>query len=133
MNPEFYGLIFCQTKREVTEITEWLKRKSFKVDCIHGDRPQRERDFILQDFRKGRVKILVATDVAARGLDINDLTRMINFRYHAKLKLTHTVSVVQAALAKRFSFINRCSARSASFKTHSAGNESDFNKRSRAF
>ncbi|MGZ3690912.1 MAG: DEAD/DEAH box helicase [Pseudobdellovibrio sp.] len=79
MNPEFYGLIFCQTKREVTEITEWLKRKSFKVDCIHGDRPQREREFILKDFRTGRVKILVATDVAARGLDINDLTHVINF------------------------------------------------------
>jgi ATP-dependent RNA helicase DeaD len=79
MNPEFYGLVFCQTKREVTEITEWLKRKSFKVDCIHGDRPQRERDFILKDFRTGRVKILVATDVAARGLDINDLTHVINF------------------------------------------------------
>ncbi len=79
MNPEFYGLVFCQTKREVSEITEWLKRKSFKVDCIHGDRPQRERDFILKDFRAGRVKILVATDVAARGLDINDLTHVINF------------------------------------------------------
>ena len=79
MNPEFYGLIFCQTKREVTEITEWLKRKSFKVDCIHGDRPQRERDYVLKDFRTGRVKILVATDVAARGLDINDLTHVINF------------------------------------------------------
>lgn len=79
MNPEFYGLIFCQTKREVTEITEWLKRKSFKVDCLHGDRPQRERDFVLKDFRTGRVKILVATDVAARGLDINDLTHVINF------------------------------------------------------
>lgn len=79
MNPEFYGLIFCQTKREVTEITDWLKRKSFKVDCIHGDRPQRERDFILKDFRSGRVKILVATDVAARGLDITDLTHVINF------------------------------------------------------
>lgn len=79
MNPEFYGLIFCQTKREVQEITDWLKRKSFKVDCLHGDRPQRERDFILKDFRSGRVKILVATDVAARGLDINDLTHVINF------------------------------------------------------
>ncbi|MEQ1666420.1 MAG: DEAD/DEAH box helicase, partial [Bdellovibrionales bacterium] len=79
MNPEFYGLIFCQTKREVTEITEWLKRKAFKVDCIHGDRPQRERDFILKDFRSGRVKILVATDVAARGLDIENLTHVINF------------------------------------------------------
>ena len=79
MNPEFYGLIFCQTKREVQEITEWLKRKSFKVDCLHGDRPQREREFILKDFRTGRVKILVATDVAARGLDINDLTHVINF------------------------------------------------------
>ncbi|MBC7465164.1 MAG: DEAD/DEAH box helicase [Bdellovibrio sp.] len=79
MNQEFYGLIFCQTKREVIEITEWLKRKSFPVDCIHGDRPQREREFILNDFRKGRVKILVATDVAARGLDINDLTHVVNF------------------------------------------------------
>ena len=79
MNPEFYGLIFCQTKREVTEITEWLKRKAFKVDCIHGDRPQRERDYILKDFRSGRVKILVATDVAARVLDIENLTHVINF------------------------------------------------------
>ena len=79
MNPEFYGLVFCQTKREVTEITEWLKRKAFKVDCIHGDRPQRERDYILKDFRSGRVKILVATDVAARGLDIENLTHVINF------------------------------------------------------
>ncbi len=79
MNQDFYGLIFCQTKREVIEITEWLKRKSFPVDCIHGDRPQREREFILNDFRKGRVKILVATDVAARGLDINDLTHVVNF------------------------------------------------------
>ncbi|MFZ3228859.1 MAG: DEAD/DEAH box helicase [Pseudobdellovibrio sp.] len=79
MNQEFYGLIFCQTKREVVEITEWLKRKSFPVDCIHGDRPQREREFILNDFRKGRIKILVATDVAARGLDINDLTHVVNF------------------------------------------------------
>lgn len=79
MNQDFYGLIFCQTKREVIEITEWLKRKSFPVDCIHGDRPQREREFVLNDFRKGRVKILVATDVAARGLDINDLTHVINF------------------------------------------------------
>jgi len=79
MNQDFYGLIFCQTKREVIEITEWLKRKSFAVDCIHGDRPQREREFILNDFRKGRLKILVATDVAARGLDINDLTHVINF------------------------------------------------------
>lgn len=79
MNPEFYGLVFCQTKREVQEITDWLKKKSFKVDCLHGDRPQREREFILKDFRNGRVKILVATDVAARGLDINDLTHVINF------------------------------------------------------
>jgi ATP-dependent RNA helicase DeaD len=79
MNPEFYGLVFCQTKREVQDITDWLKKKSFKVDCLHGDRPQREREFILKDFRNGRVKILVATDVAARGLDINDLTHVINF------------------------------------------------------
>lgn len=92
MNPEFYGLIFCQTKREVQEITEWLKRKSFKVDCIHGDRPQRERDFILKDFRSGRVKILVATDVAARGLDINDLTHVINFSLPREIEsYTHRI------------------------------------------
>lgn len=92
MNPEFYGLIFCQTKREVTEITDWLKRKAFKVDCIHGDRPQRERDFILKDFRSGRVKILVATDVAARGLDINDLTHVINFSLPREIEsYTHRI------------------------------------------
>lgn len=79
MNPEFYGIIFCQTKMEVAEVTEKLRARSLRVDCLHGDRTQKEREFILRQFRDRRITVIVATDVAARGLDIKDLTHVINF------------------------------------------------------
>jgi ATP-dependent RNA helicase DeaD len=78
-NNYFYGIVFCQTKSEVNEITSQLKKEKLKVDCIHGDIPQNKRERILQNFRKQKIEILIATDVAARGIDVKDLTHVINY------------------------------------------------------
>ncbi len=75
----FYGLIFCQTKVLVQSVTEALRDARFKVDCIHGDMDQSAREKTLLAFRAKRVSILVCTDVASRGLDVKDVTHVVNF------------------------------------------------------
>jgi ATP-dependent RNA helicase DeaD len=75
--PELYGLIFCQTKRDVVLLTRKL-RDYFPVDCIHGAMEQSERDKVLDQFRSGELKLIVATDIVARGIDVDDLTHVIN-------------------------------------------------------
>jgi superfamily II DNA/RNA helicase len=72
-------LIFSETKRDVERLTEGLIRDGFKADSIHGDRKHNQRQKALAKFKEGSVQILVATDVAARGLDIKDITHVINF------------------------------------------------------
>lgn len=72
-------LIFAETKRRVSGLAKQLKKSKLKVDEIHGDKSQNYRKHALNDFKKGKVKILVATDVAARGLDISDVTHVINY------------------------------------------------------
>ena len=72
-------LIFSETKRDVERLTEGLIRDGFKADSIHGDRKHNQRQKALSKFKEGEVQILVATDVAARGLDIKDITHVINF------------------------------------------------------
>ncbi|KAG8325869.1 putative ATP-dependent RNA helicase ddx17 [Homalodisca vitripennis] len=67
--PESKTIIFIETKRRVDEVTRKIRREGFQASCIHGDKSQPERDLVLQDFRSGRSPILVATDVAARGLE----------------------------------------------------------------
>lgn len=76
--PEFYGIIFCQTKMEVAELADVLTARGFPADSLHGDKSQQEREATLKKFRDRKVKVIVATDVAARGLDIKDLTHVIN-------------------------------------------------------
>lgn len=76
---DFYGLIFCQTKALVTDLTDYLKMRGYKVDSLHGDKNQREREQTLDLFKRKAVNILVCSDVAARGLDVKDLTHVINF------------------------------------------------------
>ena len=75
---DFYGIIFCQTKVIVNELSDMLKKEQFNVDCIHGDVNQGGRERILRNFKDKKINILVATDVAARGIDVNDLTHVIN-------------------------------------------------------
>ncbi|MDR2383456.1 MAG: DEAD/DEAH box helicase [Prevotellaceae bacterium] len=78
-NPNIYGIVFCRTKRETGEIAEKLIKDGYSAEALHGDLSQVQRDYVMQKFRIGNIKLLVATDVAARGLDVSDLTHIINF------------------------------------------------------
>lgn len=79
MEPEFFGLVFCRTRVDTAEIASRLVRKGYTADGIHGDISQVERERIMRGFRKKKITILVATDVAARGIDINNLSHVINY------------------------------------------------------
>ncbi|XP_068244307.1 uncharacterized protein [Palaemon carinicauda] len=74
-------IIFIETKRKVEEVTRGLRSTGWPAMCIHGDKSQQERDWVLSEFRSGRAPILVATDVAARGLDVDDVKFVINYDY----------------------------------------------------
>ncbi len=78
-HPEVYGIIFCRTKRETQEVAIKLGSDGYNSDAIHGDLSQAQRDQVMGRFRSGQIKLLVATDVAARGIDVSDLTHVINF------------------------------------------------------
>jgi ATP-dependent RNA helicase DeaD len=78
-NPNIYGIVFCRTKRETGEIAEKLIKDGYNAEALHGDLSQIQRDYVMQKFRIGNIKLLVATDVAARGLDVSDLTHIVNF------------------------------------------------------
>jgi len=79
MNPNIYGITFCRTRRETKEVANKLMHDGYNADAIHGDLSQAQRDEVMGRFRKGQLHMLVATDVAARGLDVNDLTHVINY------------------------------------------------------
>lgn len=74
-------IIFCETKRKTDEITRRLRRDGWPAMCIHGDKSQPEREWVLKEFRSGKSPILLATDVASRGLDIPDINFVVNFDY----------------------------------------------------
>ncbi|AEF96974.1 DEAD/DEAH box helicase [Methanotorris igneus] len=76
---DFYGLVFCKTRADVNEVANKLIEKGYEADALHGDIAQKQRERILNRFKKKRINILVATDVAARGIDINNLTHVINY------------------------------------------------------
>ena len=78
-DPDFYGVIFCRTKLQCDEIGHKLQARGYDAEALHGDLSQRERETILRKMRERVISILVATDVAARGLDIQDLTHVINY------------------------------------------------------
>ncbi|MEW6058085.1 MAG: DEAD/DEAH box helicase, partial [Bdellovibrionota bacterium] len=79
MEESFYGLIFCQTKSLVADLASLLANRGYKVDSLHGDKDQVQRERTMRAFREHRVNILVCTDVASRGLDVKDLTHVINY------------------------------------------------------
>ena len=80
LNPNIYAIIFCRTRRETQEVADNLIRDGYSADALHGDLSQAQRDSVMGKFRKKTIQILVATDVAARGLDVNDLTHVINHK-----------------------------------------------------
>jgi ATP-dependent RNA helicase DeaD len=73
------ALIFCNTKRSVQVVTQQLKRAGCNADCIHGDLRQSQRERVISSFRKNRIRVLVATDVASRGLDIESVDAVFNY------------------------------------------------------
>jgi len=76
---DFHGLIFCQTKALVVDLTQSLKAHGFAVDCLHGDMEQPARERAMKAFKAKQVTVMVCTDVAARGIDVKDLTHVINY------------------------------------------------------
>jgi ATP-dependent RNA helicase DeaD len=77
--PDIYGIIFCRTRNETKEIAENLMSEGYNADTLHGELTQAARDFVMQKFRNRNLQLLVATDVAARGLDVDNLTHIINY------------------------------------------------------
>jgi ATP-dependent RNA helicase DeaD len=78
-NPNIYGIVFCRTRRDTQEIADALISDGYNADALHGDLSQQQRDMVMKKFRDRVLTILVATDVAARGLDVDDLTHVINY------------------------------------------------------
>jgi len=77
--PEMYGIVFCRTRQETQDIADHLSRDGYNAEPLHGDLTQQQRDRVMKKFRSRGLQMLVATDVAARGLDVNDLTHVINY------------------------------------------------------
>ncbi|MEP7278857.1 MAG: DEAD/DEAH box helicase [Bacteroidota bacterium] len=78
-NPGMYGIIFTRTKADAQHIAEKLTREGYDIDALHGDLTQAQRDKVMGDFRERQLQLLIATDVAARGIDVKDITHVINF------------------------------------------------------
>jgi len=88
--PEIYGIIFCRTRKETQEVADWLIQDGYNADSLHGDLSQPQRDKVMAKFRIKHLKLLVATDVAARGLDVEYLTHIINYNLPDELDIyTH--------------------------------------------
>ncbi|QHI68415.1 DEAD/DEAH box helicase [Tichowtungia aerotolerans] len=77
--PRMYGIVFCRTRMETQQVSDHLRKDGYSAEPLHGDLTQMQRDSVMKKFRDHHVQILVATDVAARGLDVNDLTHVINY------------------------------------------------------
>ncbi|MDP5105264.1 MAG: DEAD/DEAH box helicase [Polaribacter sp.] len=80
LNPDIYAIIFCRTRRETQEVADNLIKDGYSADALHGDLSQGQRDSVMGKFRSKTIQILVATDVAARGLDVNELTHVLNHK-----------------------------------------------------
>ncbi len=78
-SPNIYAIVFCRTRRDTQEIADHLIADGYNADALHGDLSQQQRDIVMKKFRDGVITLLVATDVAARGLDVDDLTHVINY------------------------------------------------------
>jgi ATP-dependent RNA helicase DeaD len=78
-NPGIFGLIFCRTKAETKEVADQMTRDGYNSDALYGDLSQNDRDRVMKRFRDGTLQLLIATDVAARGIDVSDITHVINY------------------------------------------------------
>ena len=79
-HPDLYGLVFCRTRKETREIAEKLIKDGYNAEALHGDLSQQVRDQVMSRYRAKSIRVLIATDVAARGIDVQDITHVINYR-----------------------------------------------------
>ncbi len=79
INPNIYGIVFCRTRAETKDVADRLMQDGYNADALHGDLSQAQRDYVMNRFHQKHLQILVATDVAARGIDVNELTHVINY------------------------------------------------------
>ena len=114
MTEDFYGIVFCKTKMDTDEVASGLMARGLKVEGIHGDIEQKHREKILARFKSGKSKILVATDVAARGIDVDDLTHVVNYSLPDNAE-TYTHRIGRTARAGKtgtaISFVSRIDMR----------------------
>lgn len=80
VTPDIYGIVFCRTRRETQEVADKLIQDHYSAEAIHGDLSQAQRSNVMERFRRKKIQLLVATDVAARGIDVSDLTHVINYQ-----------------------------------------------------
>lgn len=79
-NPDIFSVVFCRTKRDTQKVAEKLIEDGYNAGALHGDLSQNQRDLVMNAFRKKQIQMLVATDVAARGIDVDDITHVINYQ-----------------------------------------------------
>ncbi len=85
-NTNMYGIVFCRTRRETQEVADKLSQENYNAEPLHGDMSQQQREYVMGRFRKKVIQVLVATDVAARGIDVDDLTHVINYNLPDQLE-----------------------------------------------
>jgi ATP-dependent RNA helicase DeaD len=90
-NPDIFSVVFCRTKRDTQKIAEKLIEDGYNAGALHGDLSQNQRDMVMKSFRNKQIQMLVATDVAARGIDVDDITHVINYQLPDEIELTRTV------------------------------------------
>jgi ATP-dependent RNA helicase DeaD len=106
LNPTIFGLIFCRTRRETQEIAEKLAKEKYSAEPLHGDLSQAQRDRVMARFRKRDLQLLIATDVAARGIDVDDITHVINYNLPDDIEnYTHRSGRTARAGKKGFSLV----------------------------
>lgn len=89
VNPDIFAIVFCRTKAETQDIAEKLIKDGYNADSLHGDLSQAQRDKVMQHYRDKNLQLLVATDVAARGIDVNDISHVINYQLPDEMLYTH--------------------------------------------
>lgn len=142
---DFYGIVFCKTKVQCEEIGRKLSERGYNAEALHGDLSQKQREIILQNLRDHKIKILVATDVAARGIDVQELTHVINFtipqdpevyihrigRTGRAGKKGTAITFVTPSEARKFGFIKRISRMSIEKGTLPSSNDIILKKKER--
>ena len=112
-NPGLYGIIFTRTKADAQEITERLVKDGYDIEALHGDLTQQQRDKVMQRFRQKSIQILIATDVAARGIDVEGITHVINFELPDDIEVYTHRSGRTARAGKSGICISICHSREA--------------------